>query len=220
MGDPTDRHPEVDAVFFDFGGVILSSPFEAFSAYEERAGLPRDAVRTVNSVDPDHNAWARFERDELDVEGFVVAFEAEARALGFAIDGRAVLGCLEGELRPEVVEAVGRVHEHFGTALLTNNVVTMSASGMVDRAGPFAEVLRHFDVVVESSRVGVRKPEPAFYELACRLADVAPERVVFLDDLGVNLKPARAMGMRTIKVIDPHDALVELGAILGMDLVA
>lgn len=205
-------------MFFDFGGVILSSPFEAFSAYEQRAGLPRDAIRTVNATDPDHNAWARFERNELDVSAFVAAFEAEARALGHELDGWAVLACLEGELRPPMVEALRRIHGPFRTALLTNNVVTMSAAGLVDRAGPFAEVLAHFDVVVESSRVGVRKPEPAFYELACTLAEVTPDRVVFLDDLGVNLKPARAMGMRTIKVVDPMDALAELGELLGLDL--
>lgn len=206
-------------MFFDFGGVILSSPFEAFSAYEQRAGLPRDAIRTVNATDPDHNAWARFERNELDVAAFVAAFETEARALGYELDGWAVLACLEGELRPTMVEALRRIHGPFRTALLTNNVVTMSAAGLVDRAGPFAEVLAHFDVVVESSRVGVRKPEPAFYQLACTLAEVEPDRVVFLDDLGVNLKPARAMGMRTIKVVDPDDALAELGELLGLDLV-
>ena len=219
VDEATDRHPEIDAVFFDFGGVILSSPFDAFAAYEERAGLPRDAVRTVNATNSDRNAWARFERNEIGLDEFVATFEAEALGLGFDIDGREVLGCLDSELREVMVSAVRHVHRHFTTALLTNNVVTMAPAQKGEVGGPFDAVLAEFDVIVESSRVGVRKPEPAFYELACELANVAADRVVFLDDLGVNLKAARAMGMRTIKVGDPVTALTELGELLGLRLV-
>lgn len=217
MSDQTDPHPDIDAVFFDVGGVILSSPFEAFSAYEERAGLPRDAIRTINSTNPRDNAWARLERNECTLEEFVMAFEAEGRALGFAVDARAVLACLDGEIRPAMLRALATIHGRFTTALLTNNVVGMAASGLADASG-FADVLAHVDVVVESSIVGVRKPEVAFYELACVAAATTPRRVVFLDDLGVNLKPARAMGMRTIKVVDPDEALDELAVLLGIDL--
>lgn len=222
-----------EAVFFDFGGVVMSSPFEAFAVYEQRVGLPPDAVRTINATNPDTNAWARFERNEIDVDEFVATFEREARALGYEVNGLEVLACLDGELRPEMVEAVRRCSESFTTALLTNNVVSMEASGFGarvdapaadagidgeqhDRAGRFASVLSHFDVIVESSKVGVRKPQPEFYELACKMAEVEPERVVFLDDLGVNLKPARAMGMTTIKVTADYLAAIdELAALLG-----
>lgn len=221
MVSSTDPHPDIDAVFFDIGGVILSSPFEAFAAYEQRAGLPRHLIRTINAANPDTNAWARYERSESTVGEFVVAFEAEARELGHEVDGYEVLGCLNGSVRPAMVRAVEMVHQRFAVALLTNNVAGMDApqlgSPTRDLDG-FGAVLAHVDVVVESSVVGVRKPEIEFYELACRLVGVSPERVVFLDDLGVNLKPARALGMHTIKVIDPSDALAELGAVLRIDL--
>jgi len=205
-----------DAVFFDFGGVVLSSPFEAFAVYEQRVGLPPDAVRTINATNPHDNAWARFERSEIGVDDFVDAFEREGRALGYDVDGRAVLECLDGELRTDMVEVVRRCNAAMTTALLTNNVVTMTATA----AHPaFADVLALFDVIVESSVVGVRKPQPEFYEMACELAEVEPTRVIFLDDLGVNLKPARALGMTTIKVgADHRAAIVELESLLGFPL--
>ncbi len=206
----------VRAVLFDFGGVILSSPFDAFAAYERRAGLPVDFIRTVNSHDPDHNAWARLERNECSIDEFVEAFEAEAAQLGHRVDGTEVLACLEGELRPRMIDAVRRCSEHLSTALLTNNIV--SGSPHWSSGGSFAGLLDSFDVVVESSVVGCRKPEPRFYELALDALDVAAHEAVFLDDLGINLKPARAMGMTTIKVVDPDRALDELAAITGLEL--
>lgn len=211
-----------DAVFFDFGGVILSSPFEAFAVYEQRVGLPPDAVRTINATNPDDNAWARFERSEIDVAEFVATFEREALELGFELSGADVLACLDGELRPEMVDVVRRCSADYTTALLTNNVVTMDAANLgANSAGhhAFGDVLSVFDVIVESSVVGRRKPQPEFYELACELAEVEPSRVVFLDDLGINLKPARAMGMTTIKVgTDFGAAIVELEQHLGIAL--
>lgn len=204
------------AVFFDFGGVILSSPFEAFASYEVDAGLPAGSIRRINSTDPHTNAWAHLERGDIGVEEFVERFEAEAAWLGLVVDGARVLACLAGELRPAMVDAVRRCGERHVTGLLTNNIVAMDVDAMAGSGAPgFAEVLELFDVVVESSRVGVRKPERRFYEIACELAGVMPSEVVFLDDLGVNLKPARAMGMTTIKVDDPDVALAELGSLLG-----
>lgn len=212
----------IRAVVFDFGGVILTSPFEAFARYETDRGLPAGFLRRLNATNPDTNAWALLERSEIDLDGFVRLFEAEAAAAGHAIDGRAVLGLLSGRLRPEMVEALRRCHERLGTALLTNNFVlgtpADSAGEGPHAPGRFAEVLAHFDVVVESSQVGLRKPDPAIYALVCDKLGVEPAEAVFLDDLGVNLKPARAMGMTTIKVIDPHDALRDLEAVVGFSL--
>lgn len=206
----------IRAVLFDFGGVILSSPFDAFARYERSAGLPEGFVRRVNATSPDTNAWARLERNEIGIDEFVVAFEAEAAALGGRVDGARVLECLAGELRPAMVDAVRRCSQHLATALVTNNIVTGAPAW--SSGGSFAELLPLFDVVVESSQVGVRKPEPAFYELALDGLGVAADEAVFLDDLGINLKPARAMGMRTIKVIDPDEAIVELEAVTGLEL--
>lgn len=206
----------VAAVLFDFGGVILSSPFDAFAAYERRAGLPRDLIRRINATNPDDNAWARLERSELGLDEFVTAFEDEARQLGHLVDGAAVLECLRGELRPRMVDAVRACRTQFSTALLTNNFLTRTPDW--SSGGSFHELLDLFDVVVESSQVGVRKPEQRFYELALEQLGVHARDAVFLDDLGVNLKPARAMGMTTIKVVDPDIALDELSAITGLVL--
>ena len=206
----------IEAVLFDFGGVILTSPFDAFTAHEREHGLPEGFLRRLNATNPDDNAWARLERSEVDVEGFCELFESEAAAAGHPVDGHAVLALLSGELRPEMVTAVRRIREQgLRLALLTNNFVSADAPP----ARPeLAEVMALFDVVVESSKVGVRKPAPRFYALALDELGVEAEEAVFLDDLGVNLKPARTLGMRTIKVVDPGQALAELEGVLGFPL--
>lgn len=200
------------AVLFDFGGVLSTSPFDAFDRYERDHGLPVGFLRSVNATDPDENAWARLERSEVDLAGFDAAFALESARLGHRVPGADVLSLLSGDIRPEMVEAVRRCRPRLRTGLLTNNVL----GSMVDpRVG---ELLALFDAVVESSVVGVRKPEPKFYELACAQLAIEPSEAVFLDDLGVNLKPARAMGMATIKVTDPQTALAELEAVVGFPL--
>lgn len=208
----------IRAALFDFGGVVLSSPFEAFSRYEAERSLPTGFLRTLNATNPDTNAWARFERSELSFEEFCRLYEGEASAAGHTIDAREVMALLRGEIRPAMVEAIRRCRERLKTAMLTNNVVTMSAFPRQAVAGGRDEVLRLFDVIVESSKVGVRKPEPRFYEMACELLEIEPREAVFLDDLGVNLKPARAMGMTTIKVEDPDVAIAELEQVVGFAL--
>ena len=212
----------IRAVIFDFGGVILTSPFDAFARYEADHGLPAGLLRQLNATDPDTNAWARLERNEVDLAGFAELFEAEAAAAGHRVDGRAVLAMLVGQLRPPMVEALRRCHDRLKTALLTNNFVPHEdpppGGEWARPENPMAEVLHHFDVIVESSRVALRKPDPAIYRLVCRELGVEPEEAVFLDDLGINLKPARAMGMTTIKVVDPDEALAELEAVVGFPL--
>lgn len=211
--------PTIRATLFDFGGVILSSPFDAFARYEAEHGLRPGFLREVNATDHHDNAWAKLERNEVDLDGFATLFEAEARALGGEVDAMAVLGLLRGEIRPAMVEALRRCHERLATGLLTNNIVSMRTDGMAGGASSEqAEVLGHFDVIIESSVVGVRKPDPAFYERACAALAIQPSEAVFLDDLGVNLKPARAMGMTTIKVDDPDVAIAELEAVVGFPL--
>jgi putative hydrolase of the HAD superfamily len=202
----------ISAVLFDFGGVITTSPFEAFARYEQTRGLPPGFLRSVNATDPDTNAWAQLERSEIDLAGFDAAFAEESERLGHRVRGGDVLGLLAGDLRPEVVRAVEVIAERMKTGLLTNNVVGMDPSGAI------ADVVARFDVVVESSVVGLRKPDPAFYELACEQLAIAPSEAVFLDDLGINLKPARVLGMSTIKVTDPATALTELESIVGFPL--
>ncbi len=209
----------VSAVVFDLGGVLTESPLTAFGAYEAEAGLPEGLIVRINSTDPDTNAWARFERGELDVAGFRIAFEAEARAAGHTVDADRVLATLGGELRPAMVAAARRLRAAgLPLGMLSNNVAPM------DRAGPLGELLGLFDAVVESSVEGLRKPEPEIYARALQRLSAAVGRpiaaaeCVYLDDKGINLEPARALGMRTIEVLDPDDALAELSALTGVEL--
>lgn len=210
-------------MLFDFGGVILSSPFEAFNRYEAEVGLPPDIIRRINATNPDENAWARFERGEDSVAGFRERFESEAAALGFTIDAQRVVDSLRGVVRPAMVEALRRCSAVFKTAMLTNNFTPpgdeTATQAMLDGDGrSLEEIHALFDEIIESSVIGVRKPEPRFYEIACERLGVEPVECVFLDDLGINLKPARAMGMRTIKVVDPETALADLEGIVGIAL--
>jgi len=203
---------DIEAVLFDYGGVLSTSPFEAFTRHERDRGLPDGFIRSLNTTNPDDNAWARLERNELDFDQFCTAFEEEARAAGGTVDARVLFGSFTGEIRPQMVEAVRRCRARFKTGLLTNNFVTGVTTG--DRP----EILDLFDAVVASSAVGVRKPDPRFYLLACEVLDIEPATAVFLDDLGVNLKPARDLGMRTIKVTDPAEAVRQLEQVVGISL--
>jgi putative hydrolase of the HAD superfamily len=238
----------IRATLWDFGGVILSSPFAAFSRYEEQYGLPGGFIRRLNAANPHTNAWAHLERGDISFDEFCDRFEREAREVGGELDARHVMALLSGEVRPAMVEALRRCHERLKTALLTNNFLT--AAGDTDRsvagsgadhigagsgadhigagsgadhigAGSGADhsaVLSLFDVVIESSKAGVRKPDPRFYAMACDALSIRPDEAVFLDDLGINLKPARQMGMTTIKVTDPDRALAELEDVVGFPL--
>jgi putative hydrolase of the HAD superfamily len=209
----------VHAVVFDLGGVITESPLHAFTAYEREAGLPEGLIRRLNSTDPDTNAWARYERNELDVAGFSAAFEQEALAAGHRVEAARVLEALRGELRPEMVAAVRRLKDAgLPLGLLSNNVAPM------ERTGDLGELLALFDAIVESSVEGVRKPEPEIYQRAlARLSsavgrEITADDCAYLDDLGINLKPARAQGFATIKVVEPAAALAELSELVGFRL--
>ncbi|MEM9516718.1 MAG: HAD-IA family hydrolase [Actinomycetota bacterium] len=204
----------IRAVLWDFGGVILSSPFDAFARYEAAHALPDGFIRSVNATNPDANAWALLERNDISPADFDQRFAAEAAALGHRVPGADILALLAGDVRPEMVDMLDRVIDAgYRTACLTNNVAAADPRA----ARPdVAAVMDRFDHVVESSKVGVRKPEVRFYEIACDTVGVEPNECVFLDDLGINLKPAKAMGMTTIKVGDPAIAIADLEAALGL----
>ena len=209
-------------VIFDFGGVITSSPFEAFNRMEAERGLPHDFVRRVNSANPDDNAWAKFERAEIDADGFDAAFAAEAEALGHALDGASVIACLAGDIRPYMVTALDRLKEAgFGIGCITNNVKAGRGTAMARNAEKAAQVeaiMARFDHVIESSKAGVRKPDPRIYQMMCDLFAVEPAACIYLDDLGINCKPAAGLGMHAMKVMDGEKALADLEAVLAMPL--
>ena len=204
----------IKAVFWDFGGVITSSPFDSFNIFEESQNLPKDIIRTINSTNPDNNAWAKLERSEIDQEAFDSLFELESQEFGFSIRGKEVLTLLKGQIRPEMVKALRKIKNKLVQGCLTNNIQSndnqeiQKENTSISRA--HQEVMGLFDFVFESSKENVRKPDPRFYELACDRGKVKPSEVIFLDDLGINLKPARVLGMQTIKVVKADLALREL----------
>lgn len=209
----------VEAVIWDFGGVFTTSPFDAFNRYERERGVPQDTIRRINAVNPDSNAWARIERAEIDAGLFDRLFANEAKALGYDIPGRDVLALLSGDLRPRVVSALKACKAKFRVGCITNNAPTGKGAGMSsssDKARAVAEVFGLFDHVIESSRAGVRKPDPRIYTMMCEALAVRPETCVYLDDLGINCKPAAALGMKAIKVVSEDQLLNDLSAATGL----
>jgi putative hydrolase of the HAD superfamily len=207
------------AVIFDLGGVVFPSPFDVFAAYERAHGLPDRFIRGVVAASADHGAWAKLERSELAFDEFCVAFAAECAAAGGEVDAVELMAEIGRgfEARPEMLQAIRAIKAAgLKVAALTNN---WAPSEPQADHGPHAlGRLGDFDVVVESAVEGLRKPDPRIYELVCGRLGITPDEAVFLDDLGVNLKPARALGMTTIKVEDPATALAELARVLGFAL--
>lgn len=212
----------IKAVLWDFGGVITTSPFEAFNRYESEHDIPRDFIRSVNARNPQHNAWAQLESNAIDLSEFDGLFAQETEAAGHRIPGSQVLSLLSGDVRPAMVTALEAIKSRYRVACITNNVRDAgSGPGMAigaDKAQAVASVMALFEFVIESSVVGLRKPDPRIYQLACEKMGIDPAETVFLDDLGINLKPARALGMRTIKVTSEEQALVDLENMLEMTL--
>lgn len=211
---------DIQAVIWDFGGVLTSSPFEAFTRYEETKGLPTDFIRSVNAVNGDTNAWAKLEQSKVSGDEFDVLFRQESKALGHEVPGKDVLGLLSGALRPAVINALKVCKSQVKVGCITNNAPIGKGASMTNDAAKAAkagEVLALFDHVIESSKLGIRKPDPRIYALMCEALDVDPNKCIYLDDLGINLKPARAMGMTTIKVLDEAQLLDDLRAATGFE---
>lgn len=209
---------DIQAVIWDFGGVITSSPFDAFRQYEAAEGLPEDFIRSVNARNIHENAWAKLERNEVDAAGFDTLFLEESTALGHAVSGAAVLGLLSGSIRSRVLAALKVCKSHGKVGCITNNAKVGKGAGMSDdaeKAEAVGEIMKLFDHVIESSKIGLRKPDPRIYALMCEAIDVDPKACVYIDDLGINLKPARQMGMTTIKAISEDQILTDLSAVTG-----
>ena len=177
----------IEAVIWDFGGVLTSSPFEAFARFEDERGLPTDIIRRTNANNHWENAWAKFERAEVDIEAFDHLFAAESLALGAEVRGKDVLPLLSGDLRPEMVEALKRVKVKFKTGCITNNLPANSIGSLGGRSLYVAEVMALFNHVIESAKIGLRKPDPRIYSMMVEALRVDPKDCVYLDDLGVNL---------------------------------
>jgi putative hydrolase of the HAD superfamily len=208
----------IEAVIWDFGGVLTTSPFEAFARFEREHGLPADIIRRTNAANHLENAWAKFERAEVDIEAFDRLFAEESLALGAEVRGKDVLPLLAGDLRPEMVEALKRIGARFKTGCITNNLPANAIGSNGGRSFYVAEVMALFNHVIESAKIGLRKPDPRIYAMMVEALGVDPRACVYLDDLGVNLKPAREMGMTTIKVVSSSQAIAELEQATGLRL--
>ena len=209
----------IKAVIWDFGGVFTTSPFEAFQRYEARHGLPTDLIRTVNATNPDSNAWALFERGEIDSHAFDRKFLAESAALGHPVRGAEILPLLSGDVRPRMVEALLMCKRRFKVGCITNNMVHGHGPGMATNrtvASRASDIMRYFDAIIESSKAGVRKPDPRVYLMMCELLGVEAKACVYLDDLGINCKPAAQLGMAAIKVVTEDQALADLESATGL----
>ncbi len=210
------------AVLWDFGGVLTTSPFESFNRFEIERNLPKDFIRSINATNPETNAWAQLESSEISIEEFDDKFAQEAAARGHEVRGQEVLTLLSGQIRPEMVKALEIIKQTLKVGCITNNVKSAGEGpGMAntaERATEVANVMALFDTIIESSKAGIRKPNPKIYEIACEEMGIQPNDAVFLDDLGINLKPARALGMTTIKVLTADQALIELESHLKLTL--
>ena len=225
---------QFEAIIWDFGGVVTSSPFEAFARFEAEHGLPADIIRRINATDPDSNAWALFERAEISADHFDDLFAQEAATLGHDIRGRDVLALLSGDVRPRVVAALDQVKAAgHKIGCITNNVPAGKGAGMSateEKAAEVRAIMARFDHVIESSKLGIRKPDPRIYQTCIRKPDpriyqmmcetlaVEPARCIYLDDLGINCKPAATLGMTAIKVTGEAQALADLAALTGLAL--
>ena len=215
-----DNSLQLQAILWDFGGVFTTSPFENFNKLEAKLGAPRDFIRQVNSTNPDKNAWAQFESNSVSLDDFDVLFADESEGLGFRIEGKAVINVLSGDLRPRMVEVLKVCKQHYKVACITNNVKAGKGPGMnqnTEKANQVGQVMDLFDAIIESSVVGIRKPNPAIYQMACKTLEVNAQDCAFLDDLGINLKPAKELGMATIKVLTEDQAISDLSKLTGLD---
>lgn len=206
----------ISCVLFDFGGVVIDSPFVAFAKFEQENDLPAGFLRMVNATNPNDNAWAKLERSEIELDEFDELFAVESGSMGHRVEGSEVLNLLFGNVRPRMRNALERLPAlGFRIACLTNNVISWGETRQ-----DIADAMSCFEKVYESSAMGSRKPETEFYRAALEDLGLAPEEVVFLDDLGINLKPAKAMGITTIKVTSEEQALRDLGDVLAVDLLS
>lgn len=209
----------IEAVIWDFGGVFTSSPFEAFNRFEAERGLRKDFIRTINATNPDSNAWALYERGAIDSSVFDQRFLEESTAFGHPVRGADVLPLVVGKVRPRMVEALKICKQHFKVGCITNNMTRDDGSTTIADArssSRVAEIVRHFDAIIESSKSGLRKPDPRIYLMMCERLGVKACACVYIDDLGINCKTAAQLGMIAIKVLSETQALADLEAATGL----
>ena len=206
--------PDLKAVIFDIGGVLTNSPVVAIREYAVGEGVDYSVLGPMIA---DHDlAWSRWERSEITAAEFHEQFESEGRERGITISAAGVMDAAFGgqAVRPRMVNVVRHLKGRVRLGAITNNVLREEAAPS-ERGFDLQEL---FEVVIESAKVGLRKPDARIYRMACEALDVRPEESAFLDDIGANLKGARALGMTTIRVDHTDSAIDELERALGFAL--
>ena len=216
------KNNRFSSIFWDFGGVITSSPFEAFNHFEKENNLPNNLIRKINSTNHKSNAWALLEQSIISIDEFDDLFLKESKAMGAEIKGKDVLMLLKGKIRPKVVKILKKFRElGFVQACLTNNFNSEGQDNSALDEGNIErlEILKIFDHVIESKNIGLRKPDLSFYQYALDSTSCDPKKTIFLDDLGINLKPAKSIGMSTIKVTSEKQLINDLEKILEFKII-
>ena len=206
----------IKTIIFDFGGVITNSPIEGFKLLEEKHGYNKGLITNINMNNPDDNAWAKSERGEIDIYTFLEEFEKEALEIGQKIDAREILQQLYGSMRDNMINKIKLLSDSkkYKLICLTNVLKGVDIFTPKERVSAVNQVMTYFDIIYESYKLNMRKPETRIYQYILNEINIKPEETVFLDDLGMNLKPARQLGINTIKVINSKDAINELDQIL------
>lgn len=206
----------IKTIIFDFGGVITNSPIEGFKLLEEKHGYDKGIITNINMNNPDNNAWAKSERGEIDINTFLEEFEKEALSIGQKINAKEILQQLYGSLRKNMINKIKLLStsKKYKLICLTNVLKGVDIFTPKERVEAVKDVMSYFDIIYESYKLNMRKPEARIYQYILKELNIEPQETVFLDDLGMNLKSARQLGINTIKVIEPNDAIYELDQIL------
>ena len=206
----------IKTIIFDFGGVITNSPIEGFKLLEEKHGYDKGIITNINMNNPDNNAWAKSERGEIDINTFLEEFEKEALSIGQKINAKEILQQLYGSLRKNMMNKIKLLStsKKYKLICLTNVLKGVDIFTPKERVEAVKNVMSYFDIIYESYKLNMRKPEARIYQYILKELNIEPQETVFLDDLGMNLKSARKLGINTIKVIEPNDAIYELDQIL------
>jgi putative hydrolase of the HAD superfamily len=206
----------IKTIIFDFGGVITNSPIEGFKLLEEKHGYDKGLITNINMNNPNDNAWAKSERGEIDIHTFLEEFEKEALEIGQKIDAREILQQLYGSMRENIINKIKLLSnsKKYKLICLTNVLKGVDIFTPKERVIAVSHVMRYFDKIYESYKLNMRKPETRIYQYILNEMNIKPQETVFLDDLGMNLKPARQLGINTIKVVNPKDAINELDQLL------
>ena len=206
----------IKTIIFDFGGVITNSPIEGFKLLEEKHGYDKGIITNINMNNPDNNAWAKSERGEIDINTFLEEFEKEALSIGQKINAKEILQQLYGSLRKNMINKIKLLStsKKYKLICLTNVLKGVDIFTPKERVEAVKDVMSYFDIIYESYKLNMRKPEARIYQYILKELNIEPQETVFLDDLGMNLKSARQLGINTIKVIDSNDAIYQLDEIL------